>query len=201
MIGLVTGLGTRAGNLVYSKFIESWVAKHDEDWPEIMVINICPVFGKDAVITESVITKLQQAVEMMRTCSSVFVACNTVHSYKDLWFSDNCVDWTTQYEKHIPADFVRYGSKTSADNNLYNVVYSEEISELISCYIGSKTKEKAIVAKAIWDNIQKDNPKIALCCTELSLALEQFGSNNNVTMIDCSDFLVKMMVSAYQETL
>lgn len=201
MIGLVTGLGTRAGNLVYSKFIESWVANNDEDWPEIMVINICPVFGKDAVITAAVITKLKQAIEMMRACSSVFVACNTIHSYKDLWFSDNCVDWTAQFEKNIPADFVRYGSKTSADNNLYDVVYSEEISELISCYIGSKTKEKTMMAKATWDNIQVNNSKIALCCTELSLALAQFGCNEDVTVLDCSDFLVKMMVSAYQETL
>jgi aspartate/glutamate racemase len=88
MIGLITGFGTRAGHLVYTKFLNSFVADHDCDWPEIMVVNVAPKFDKYATVTPDIISKLRSTASMMQDCSQVFVACNTVHLYKNEWFFD-----------------------------------------------------------------------------------------------------------------
>jgi hypothetical protein len=48
--------------------------------------------------------------------------------------------------------------------------------------------------------MSKKHKKLALCCTELSLAYAEFGCNPDVTVIDCSEFLVKMMITATNAT-
>lgn len=198
MIGLITGFGTRAGHLVYTKFLESIIATSDRDWPEIMVINVAPNFDKYAEVTPDVISKLKSTVAMMQNCTEIYVACNTVHLYKDQWFADNCVDWTSAFNETIPDNFVRYGSKTSAQGGLYSVEDSERVSDLIECYIGSNTDERTARAKSIWDQLQSKEKRIALCCTELSLAYTEFGCKEDVEIIDCSEFLVKTMLESVQ---
>lgn len=199
MIGLITGFGTRAGHLVYTKFLNSFVADHDCDWPEIMVVNVAPKFDKYATVTPDIISKLRSTASMMQDCSQVFVACNTVHLYKNEWFCKNSIDWTEEFKKTIPNDFVRIGSKTSANEGLYDMADDELVSDLIECYIGSASPERSMRAHNIWKALQK-HKKIALCCTELSLAYAEFGCNPDVTVLDCSDFLVKMMITATNAT-
>lgn len=198
MIGLISGFGTRAGHLVYTKFLNSFIADQDCDWPEIMMVNVAPKFDKYATVTTDIIEKLKSTTAMMQNCSHVFVACNTVHLYKDEWFSNNSVDWTHEFKKTIPDDFVIIGSKTSANGCLYDIVDDEQVSDLIECYIGSATRERTIRAHSLWKSLQR-HKKLALCCTELSLAYEEFGCDPDVTVLDCSEFLVKMMIDATKE--
>lgn len=198
MIGLVTGFGTRAGHLVYTKFLNSFDATQDSDWPEIMVVNVAPKFDKYATVTPDIISKLKSTTEIMNNCSRIFVACNTVHLYKNQWFSENSIDWTEEFKKTIPDNFVRIGSKTSANGGLYDMADDEQVSDLIECYIGSASPERSMRAHNIWKSLQK-HKKLALCCTELSLAYAEFGCAQDVTVIDCSEFLVKMMITATKE--
>lgn len=198
MIGLISGFGTRAGTLVYNKFIESWTAKVDEDWPEIMVMNVAPKFDKYATLTTDVIVKLQESANILKDagCTKIFVACNTVHAQFDLWANDCCVDWTESFQNTIPVGFLRIGSKTSSAHDMYGCETGVTITKLIECYIGSKTRQSTSMAQEAWDAILRRNLNIALCCTELSLAYKEFGAYGGQTIIDCADHIVKRMVDA-----
>lgn len=196
MIGLLTGFGTRAGTLVYNKFIDSCVAKTDSEWPEIMVLNVAPKFDAHATITPEIIDLLHSSVVKLAKagCTNIFTVCNTVHACKDAWFIPQCVDWTDSFNKSIPPDYVRIGSKTSAESGLYNSINNTVITELINCYIGSKTPITTARAKAFWNDLIYMNKKVALCCTELSLSHDEFQIPfSDRAVIDCSDHIVEMM--------
>lgn len=184
MIGFVGGLGTKAGMHIVNRWINSKDRTCDSAYPEYVYINVVSNIGVNADIGDEAICKIKKAVDQLKAigCKHIFVLCNTVHIYYDMWANDCCVNWVKSFV--IPQG---YKILASVESRVFNL-YSGE-------YYSDQTEVDVIIEHGI-SNMPCDispsdtifNVNAALCCTELSI-LSQFFKNR----VDCADHIVALL--------
>ena len=184
MIGFVGGLGTKAGMGIVNKWLHSKDREHDAAYPEYVYFNIVSDIGVNADIRDDSICKIKNAVDRLKAigCTHIFVLCNTVHIYYDMWANDCCINWVKTFV--IPEGYKILASEESKEHNLYAGEYyfdQNSVNMLIENGISNKP---CYISPA--DNIF--NVKAALCCTELSIFTKFFP-----TRIDCADHIVAIL--------
>jgi aspartate racemase len=83
-LGIISGMGTRAGLLFLNKLIEKTDAKCDQDFPEFIVHNNSQVPDRTLAIVyneESPVYELKRSLEMLEKCDVDYIISTCVTSY------------------------------------------------------------------------------------------------------------------------
>jgi aspartate/glutamate racemase len=208
--GILGGLGAHATALLHRKIIERTLATKDSDYPHLLIYNLgLQHFGVDANLTSGDGAQLKTGVQTLKRsgCDKVWVACNSVHISKSLWFDESvCVDWTVGFASSLPIDVVVLGSRATVKHSLYNSTFSRNflqtqqlVDDCIESVICGEITQNHHQARQRWLSLldSLDAKPIALGCTDLSVCLDAFGANGRVCF-DSLDFIADDILNAHR---
>lgn len=215
-IGIIGGMGPEATAKLYLRIIEifqkEYGAKFDEDFPEIILINL-PIPDVVKTVSEEVeIEKmLIDAAKRIESVGADFIVlpCNTVSYFIPKMRTEilipifNIVAETAKKTLEYNSKNIGIiGTKMTLRKNIYTKYFSkrylilptepeqEAVTKIIlNVLAGNKTKEDKNILEGIVQNLKdKGAQKIILGCTELPLLIQ------GVELMDSLDILARICV-------
>ncbi|WP_432409211.1 aspartate/glutamate racemase family protein [Wukongibacter sp. M2B1] len=223
IVGILAGMGPRSTAPFISSVIDEcqiqYGAKHDEDFPHMMIYSLPTPFYIDRPINHELMKNtLINGLKHLENSDVCFIAmpCNSAHMYySELQHSIkipllNIITETVQQLPHTLERVTLFSTKSTFETEIYQRgiinsghkfvfenVWQDNINELI---INIKNNKHAKENRTYWNELikkckEKKVDRIIVACTDLNVVLSRNDINIKVT--DSSQCLAKAIVREY----
>ncbi|OOZ83371.1 amino-acid racemase [Bacillus cereus] len=220
MIGILAGMGPKSTgpfiDTVVAECQTIYGAKHDMDFPHMMIYSCLTPFYMDRPIDHEAMKKaIIEGAQKLESTGASFIAmpCNTAHLYfEELQDSLsipilNIVDETLQAipetakrvallatEATVQAGIYQDGVAKRNIEYIHHETWQEMINQIITCIKSGKVEEARELWNALILQLREEVDTAIIACTDLNVvAIEDF--------VDSSQCLAKAVVKMYVENI
>lgn len=227
LIGILGGMGPRSTapflDLVIDECQLQYGAKHDEEFPHMMVYSLPTPFYIDRPINHELMKKaIVGGLQKLESAGVDFIAmpCNSAHIYFDELKESisvpllNIVEETIKQLPMISQKVTIFATSSTFESGIYEkgiinsghkfVFKAEWQGKLNNLIEKIKSDKKNIDNVDIWNELIEDVKKediesIVIACTDLNAVLEK--SHNKINIIDSSKCLAESVISRYLDLI